>query len=146
MILPSTYEVSGKLSPTSTHPVAYGGFCDAYSGFLDHEEVCIKRLRICETGNRALVKQVFPARYIRLDYHVLTDSGVALQGGCGVETPRSSPEHCAIQGHHLRAPPTRVRMDFWWRIEGTYKEESRRKFNQPRESVTTPSTIASSCL
>ena len=136
MILPSTYEVSGKLSSTSTHPVAYGGFCDAYSGSLGLENVCIKRLRICVTGDRALVKQVFHPCYLRLGYHILTGSGVILQGSCGVETPRS-PKYCAVQGRHLRAPPTRVRMDIWWRIEAIHKGKSWRKLNQPCEFVTT---------
>ncbi|KAF9789160.1 kinase-like domain-containing protein, partial [Thelephora terrestris] len=56
-ILPSTYEVSGQLSLDSIRTIAFGGFCDAYSGTLDQEKVCIKRLRISLTGDQALVKQ-----------------------------------------------------------------------------------------
>ncbi|KAF9789156.1 kinase-like domain-containing protein, partial [Thelephora terrestris] len=58
-ILPSAYEVSGKLSCDTAHPVAYGGFCDAYRGTLDLETVCIKRLRISSTGDQLLVERSF---------------------------------------------------------------------------------------
>ena len=58
MILPSTYEVSGELSLTSTQPVAFGGFCDVHKGSLGGADVCIKRLRISTTGDRAAVRRV----------------------------------------------------------------------------------------
>lgn len=68
MILPPTYEVSGKLSFNSTEAVAFGGFGDAYKGLLGPKNVCIKRLRISATGDQALVKQVFRPQNLRLDY------------------------------------------------------------------------------
>jgi hypothetical protein len=58
MILPSAYEVSGELSFTTTEPVAFGGFCDVYKGTLGGADVCIKRLRITTTGDRAAVRRV----------------------------------------------------------------------------------------
>ena len=61
MILPLTYEVSSELSFTSTRAVAFGGFCDVYSGSLDLENVCIKRPRISATVDEALVKRVISA-------------------------------------------------------------------------------------
>ena len=98
MVLPSTYEVSGELSYITTQPIAFGGFCDVYEGYLGQQHVCIKRLRI--SGNRELVKRVCHPHYPWSEYHVLTGSGVVLEGSCSVETPRSS-EHRALQGCHL---------------------------------------------
>ncbi|KAF9789176.1 kinase-like domain-containing protein [Thelephora terrestris] len=57
MMLPSSYEVSGKLSFNSTDAIAYGGFCDVYDGSLDLERVCVKRLRVSAAGDRALTKR-----------------------------------------------------------------------------------------
>ena len=58
MILPSVYEVSGELSLATGQPLAYGGFCDAYKGFLGGADVCIKRLRISTMGGQVAVRQV----------------------------------------------------------------------------------------
>ena len=58
MILPSVYEVSGKLLFTTGQPLAFGGFCDVYKGTLGGADVCIKRLRISTMGGRVAVKQV----------------------------------------------------------------------------------------
>ena len=58
MVLPSTYKVRGELLFTTTQPVAYGGFCDAYKGSLGGADVCIKRLRISTTGDQAAVRRV----------------------------------------------------------------------------------------
>ncbi|KAF9789158.1 kinase-like domain-containing protein [Thelephora terrestris] len=56
-ILPLTYEISGKLSFNSDYAVAFGGFCDAYTGSLGPDKVCIKRLRVSSTGDQELVKK-----------------------------------------------------------------------------------------
>ena len=53
MILPSTYKVSGELSFTTTQPIAFGGFCDAYKGTLGGGDVCIKRFWVPITGVQA---------------------------------------------------------------------------------------------
>ena len=58
MILPSVYEVSSELSPTTAQPVAFGGFCDVYKGTLGGADVCIKRLRISTMGDQVAVRQV----------------------------------------------------------------------------------------
>ena len=78
MILPSTYQVSGNIPFSSTQAVAFGGFCDAYSGTLGPENVCIKRLRISDTGDQGLVKRVFHPHSLRLGYYVLTGPEVIL--------------------------------------------------------------------
>jgi len=72
-ILPATYEVSGALTLSTTEVAAYGGFCDVYKGSLDGSDVCIKRLRISATGDRALVKQVPHHCSLRLHRHALTN-------------------------------------------------------------------------
>ena len=125
-VLPSTYEVSGKLSFSTMGVVAYGGFCDVYKGSLGGADVCVKRLRVSNTGDQANIKKVSRSENRRLDPCALISFGGTLQGGCDVETPRPS-EHCAIQGCHVRAPSTRVRMDGGWRVEKIYRGQSARK-------------------
>ena len=133
MILPSTYEVSGELLCAATKPIAFGGFGDVYKGYLGLESVCIKRLRISVTGDLALVKRVLHPQNLQPE-HVLMSFEVTLQGGCAVETPQSS-QHCALQGCHFRTPPTRVKMDALWRVEGIYKKYSSPKSNYTCKSV-----------
>lgn len=120
MILPTTYKVSGELSFDATQPVAFGGFCDVHKGYLGAADVCIKRLRISATGDREMVKKVYHPHDPRLHYNSLTSYGGTLQGGSGVEASQP-PEYCALQRCHLRIPPTRVRMDAWWRVERIYQ-------------------------
>ena len=72
MILPSTYEVYSELSYSITTPIAFGGFGDVYKGYLGHENVCIKRLRIAAGGDRTLVKQVSHPHNLRPEYYHLT--------------------------------------------------------------------------
>ena len=122
MVLPSTYEASGKLSFSTMGVVAYGGFCDVYKGSLGEAGVCIKRLRTFATVDQTMIKQVSRSDGLRPGYHTLTSFGGTLEGGCIVETPRPS-EYCVIQGCHVRAPSTRVRMDGWRRVERTYQEQ-----------------------
>ena len=57
-VLPSTYELSGELSVTTTLPVAFGGFCDVYKGTLPGGNVCIKRFRISTPDDQVAVRQV----------------------------------------------------------------------------------------
>jgi len=123
MVLPSTYEVSGEISLSAMEVVAFGGFCDVYKGSLGGADVCVKLLRTSPAGSRAMVKEVSHSENRRLDPHALTSFGGTLQGGYNVEIPRS-PEHRPLQGRHVRTPPTRVRLDTWWRVERIYQEQS----------------------
>ena len=120
-VLPATYEVSSALSFNAMEVVARGGFCDVYKETLLIGDVCIKRLRISTTGDQAKVKQVSCPPNLRPGHHALTSFGGALQGGRGVEAPRS-PKHCALQGCHLRTPSTRLRMDARWGVERVHQE------------------------
>jgi len=121
MILPAMYEVSGTLSISTTQVVAYGGFCDVYRGSLGASDVCIKRLRVSATCDRAMVKQVTHPHSFWPRCHALINFVGTLQGGRDVEAPES-PKHCALQRCYLRPPPTRVRMDAWRRVERIYQE------------------------
>lgn len=54
-VLPSTYEISGTLSPFPGSPVAHGGFGEVQQGSLSttrREDVCIKKLRLYSSGDQ----------------------------------------------------------------------------------------------
>jgi len=56
-VLPTTYELSRDVLPLRQSPDAFGGFSDAYEGTLS-VRVCIKRLKVSETGDLEKVKKV----------------------------------------------------------------------------------------
>ena len=58
-VLPPDYEVSGSLSPGGG-PSAYGGSSEVHRGSLSvgKEDVCIKKFKIQNTGERENIDQV----------------------------------------------------------------------------------------
>ncbi|KAF9789172.1 kinase-like domain-containing protein, partial [Thelephora terrestris] len=54
--LPSSYQISGRLSLSSSPPI-FGAFCNVHTGFLGPEEVGIKRFRVTAAGDPAPVEQ-----------------------------------------------------------------------------------------
>jgi hypothetical protein len=118
--------------PVRGQPDAFGGFCDAYEGTLD-AKVCIKRLRISDTGDLERVKEVSRSRNLLLD-HPLTSFEAVLQRGRGVET-LEPPKYCPFQGCHVQSPSTYLRMDAWWRATGVCKKEPGRKPHESCRSI-----------
>ena len=56
--LPASYELSDILSYESEQPIASGGFGDIFKGKAVAGDICVKRIRICSTGNVDQLKRV----------------------------------------------------------------------------------------
>ena len=63
-LLPTSHVVPGKLTRTTEHPVAFGGYAEVWEGIHNDKRVAIKVFRVYKDGDipklRKVIRLVFP--------------------------------------------------------------------------------------